>query len=48
MEKNIETAESLSKRISAILLKEWDPIGVQDSPEDLMNMIAMLCHCIKC
>ena len=33
MEKNIETAESLSKRISAILLKEWDPIGVQDSPE---------------
>ena len=33
MEKNIETAESLSKRISAILLKEWDPIGVKDSPE---------------
>lgn len=33
MEKNIELAESLSKRISAILLKEWDPIGIQSSPE---------------
>lgn len=33
MEENIELAELLSKRISVILLKEWDPIGVQDFPE---------------
>lgn len=33
MEKNTEIAESLSKRISTILLKEWDPIGVKDSPK---------------
>ena len=33
MEENIELAESLYKRISVILLKEWDPIGVQNFPE---------------
>ena len=33
MEENIELAESLYKRISVILLKEWDPSGVQDFPE---------------
>jgi len=33
MEENIKLAESLYKRISVILLKEWDPIDVQDFPE---------------
>ena len=33
MEENIELAESLYKRISVILLKEWDSIGVQNFPE---------------
>ncbi|MFH7764818.1 hypothetical protein [Acinetobacter sp. BSP-28] len=33
MEENIELVESLHKSISVILLKEWDPIGVQDISE---------------
>lgn len=33
MKENIKFAELLQKRISTILLKEWDPIGIQDIPE---------------
>ena len=33
LNRNVKRTESLYKRISVILLNEWDPIGVQDFPE---------------
>ena len=33
MSENLDRAKSLHAKIREILLKEWDPIGVQDIPE---------------
>jgi hypothetical protein len=33
MSDNLQRAQSLQSKIKDILLKEWDPIGVQDIPE---------------
>lgn len=33
MSKNILHAQSLHEQIATILLREWDPIGIQDIPE---------------
>lgn len=33
MSEYIERAKSLHREIGEILLREWDPIGVQDTPE---------------
>jgi hypothetical protein len=33
MSKNVRTKQFLMEEIQKILLKEWDPIGIQDIPE---------------